>query len=117
MAEVGLEVCARFLPAPGRGGAGARPLLGGPGLGLGLGACVEVALGSSSVGLSAHGWGWVPALWVVWPEAPRRWSLQAIGWDQVSGTKDPKCLPAAFMTPERAADARRLPRRPSKTRR
>lgn len=31
VAEAGLEVWARFLPVPGRGGAGARPLLGGAG--------------------------------------------------------------------------------------
>ena len=33
--------------------------------------------------LSAHGWGYVPALLVVWPEASQHWSRQAVGWGQV----------------------------------
>ena len=30
--------------------------------------------------LSADGWGCVPALLVVWPEASQHWSLQAVEW-------------------------------------
>ena len=31
--------------------------------------------------LSADGWGCVPILFIVWPEAFQHWSLQAAGWD------------------------------------
>ena len=34
-------------------------------------------------GLSADGWGCVPALLVVWPEVSHYWNLQAVGWSQV----------------------------------
>ena len=37
--------------------------------------------------LSADGWGYVPALLVVWPEASQHWGLQAVGWGQVSVRK------------------------------
>ena len=30
--------------------------------------------------LAAAGWGCVPSLLVVWPEASQHWSLQAVGW-------------------------------------
>ena len=33
--------------------------------------------------LSADGWGCVPALFIVSPEASKHWSLQAVGWGQV----------------------------------
>ena len=39
--------------------------------------------------LSADGWGCVPPLLVVWPEASQHWSLQAVGWSQVSVPKWP----------------------------
>ena len=34
--------------------------------------------------LSADGWGCVPTLLVVWAEASQHWSLQTVGWGQVS---------------------------------
>ena len=34
--------------------------------------------------LSADGWGCIPILLVVWPEASQHWSLQTIGCGQVS---------------------------------
>ena len=37
--------------------------------------------------LSADGWCCVPTLLVVWPEASQHWSLQAVGWGQVSVPK------------------------------
>ena len=33
--------------------------------------------------LSADRWGCVPALLVIWPEAPQCWSLWSVGWDEV----------------------------------
>ena len=37
--------------------------------------------------LSADGWGYVPALLVVWPEASQHWSQRADGWGQASVPK------------------------------
>ena len=81
--------------------------------------------------LSADGWGCVPALLVVWPEASQHWSLQAVGWGQALVPRSQArrlpparvhindhssvCQPPAFMILERATAAPCLPRRPSKT--
>ena len=45
---------------------------------------VSTSLGS----LFADGWGCVPPLLVVLPEASQHWSLQTIGWGQVSVPKN-----------------------------
>ena len=39
---------------------------------------LRMTLGS----LSADGWGCVPTLLIVWPEASQHWSLWAVGWAQ-----------------------------------
>ena len=44
---------------------------------------IRMTLGS----LSADGWCWVSTLLVVWPEVSQHWSLQAVGWGQVSVPK------------------------------
>ena len=46
--------------------------------------------------LSADGWGCVPVLLVVWPEASQHWSLQAVEWGWVLV---PKCQPSGELTP------------------
>ena len=53
--------------------------------GLCQGVCIAAncVLRKTLSSLSADGWGCVPALLVVWPEASQHWSLQAVGWGQV----------------------------------
>lgn len=77
MGEVGLEAGASFL----MGGTNACPLGFGPLLGKAAskgmsrsGCGLRKSLGS----LSAAGWGCVPALLVVWPEASQHWNLQLL---------------------------------------
>ena len=76
------------------GGTGTCPLVDGAGSlplmaramsrGVFRGSCgLRMTLGT----LSADGWGCVPTLLVVWPEASQHWSLQAVGWGQVSVPK------------------------------
>ena len=63
------------------GGAVSCPSWAGPCQGVCLlGSCLFRKTLSS---LSADGWGCVPTLLVVWPEASQHWSVQAIGWGQV----------------------------------
>ena len=41
--------------------------------------CAELC--KTLICLSAHGWGWVPSLLVVWPEVTQHWSLPGLfGW-------------------------------------
>ena len=97
MAGAGLETYAGFLV----GGAGACPLVGGSGSwpsggqvvssGVSRGGC---GLRKSLESLSADEWDCIPALFVIWPEF-QHWSLQAVGWGQVSVPRDSKCLPPA----------------------
>ena len=42
----------------------------------------QAELSKSLIHLSAHGWGWVPSLLVVWPEVTQHWSLPALWWGQ-----------------------------------
>ena len=37
-------------------------------------------LSKTLICFSANVWGWVPFLWVVWPEVTQHWSLQALCW-------------------------------------
>ena len=57
--------------------------------GLDQGVGLEVAVGSGRLygSLSADGWGCVPALLVVWPEACLHCSFQAFGWGEVLASK------------------------------
>ena len=53
-------------------------------------------LRKSSGSLSAEGWGCVPTLLVVWPEASWHWTLHAAGWGQVLVLMtQARCLPQA----------------------
>ena len=103
----------RFVQASWWGCAGACPLVGRTGSwpsgeqGPCQGTCLEVAVGS----LSADGWGCIPALSVVWPEAGAYRLLggarsQYLGFkvsaSSQSSCRSPLCPPPAFMTPERA---------------
>ena len=40
-----------------------------------LGVALVSELSKTLIHLSADGWGWVPSLLVVWPEATQHWSL------------------------------------------
>ena len=45
----------------------------------------EECMARTSLGsLFADGWGCVPTLLVVWPEPSQHWTLQTVGWCQVS---------------------------------
>ena len=69
------------------GGTGAHPLVDGAGScpsSVFGGVCeLRMTLGS----LSFDGRGCVPTLLIVWPEVSLHWSLQAVGWGQVSVPK------------------------------